>query len=341
MRAVVQHDFGGPEVLELVERPVPEPGRGEVRIRIVYSGVNPADWKRRSSAAAGGAGAENACGQDGSGVVDAVGPGVDRVAVGDRVWVYLVTHLRPGSGTAQEYMVLPAEWVMKLPAGASFELGAALGVPALTAHRALTVHESGPRRLAPGALAGRTVLVTGGAGAVGHAAIQLARWAGATVLTTISSPEKAALAQAAGAHHIVNYRTADVTAEVRKFAPEGVDLVVEVAPASNTAINQNVLANHGCVSIFASEGGTRMAVEIGPHFWNNVRLQFLILYTLGQELLDTAAEDVGRAVADGALPVGAEAGLPLTFYPLDQTAEAHSAVENGAVGKVLISVTPA
>ena len=128
--------------------------------------------------------------------------------------------------------MIPAGAAVRLPDGASFDTGASLGVPAITAHRALTVAEDGPRRLEPGALAGTTVLVAGGAGAVGHAAIQLARWAGATVISTISGPAKAALATAAGAHHVVNYREGDPVKEIRAVAPDGVDVIAEVALAA-------------------------------------------------------------------------------------------------------------
>ena len=207
MRAVVYTESGDSSVLELVERDAAEPGPGEVRVRIVRAGVNPTDWKFRAGGMGGLAFPEIVPGQDGSGVVDAVGPDVTGLAVGDRVWTMLAQHTRPG-GTAQELVVLPVANVAALPDAASYDIGASLGVPAVTAHRALTTSEDGPDRLAPGALAGLTVLVAGGAGAVGNAAIQLARWAGATVITTVSSDEKAALAPAAGAHHVVNYREA-------------------------------------------------------------------------------------------------------------------------------------
>ena len=140
--------------------------------------------------------------------------------VGERVWIWEAAYQRP-DGTAAEYTVVPARQAVLLGADASFELGAALGIPFLTAHRCLTVAESLPDRLGPGSLTGHTVLVQGGAGAVGNAAIQLARWADATVITTVSSPEKAQLAAAAGADHVVDYRQQDVVAEVRKIAPEG------------------------------------------------------------------------------------------------------------------------
>jgi NADPH2:quinone reductase len=338
MRAIVFTSTGPSDVLRLEERPIPEPGDGEVRVRIAVSAVNPTDWKNRAGNGSGGTIGEQSTNQDGAGVVDAVGPGVTAVAPGDRVWLFLAAHQLPGGGTAQEYAVLPASRVVKLPDGASFDVGASLGVPAMTAHRALTVHDGGPSRLAPGALAGRTVLVAGGAGAVGHAAIQLARWAGATVVTTISSDAKAALAEAAGAHVVVNYRTEDAAARIRAAAPDGVDLVVEVSPARNAELNAAVLANHGTVAVYATDGGSVMSLDIRAHFALNVRYQFLLLYTMGQEALTAAAEDITAALRDGALPVGEDAGLPLTRFPLEQTAAAHDAVEQAVVGKVLVDV---
>ena len=205
MRSITYAATGPSDVLHLVERDIPEPGPGEVRVRVHVSGVNPTDWKRRAAQTGPAELSEPVVpNQDGAGVVDAVGAGVTSLAISDRVWLYLAQH-DSTEGTAQEFTVVSAHKAVPLPDSASFEVGASLGVPAMTAHRALTIHEDGPTRLAPGALAGRTVLVTGGAGAVGHAAIQLARWAGATVITTISSPEKAVLATAAGAHHAIDY----------------------------------------------------------------------------------------------------------------------------------------
>ena len=151
----------------------------------------------------------------------------------------------------------------------------------MTAHRALTVADGGPARLGPGTLDGRTVLVAGGAGAVGHAAIQLARWSGARVVTTVSSPEKAALATAAGAHHVVDYTEGDTAKAIRAIAPDGVDLVVEVSPARNAALNARVIANHGTISVYATDGGAEMTLDVRRHFALNVRYQFLLLYTVG------------------------------------------------------------
>jgi NADPH:quinone reductase len=336
MRAVVYRETGPSSVLNLVDREAADPGPGEVRVRVVRAGVNPTDWKFRSGTMSGHD--EVTPGQDGAGVVDAVGDGVTHVAPGDRVWLVLAQHGRP-YGAAADYTVQPAERVVPLPDDASFDLGASLGVPAVTAHRALTTIEGGPSRLGPGALEGRTVLVQGGAGAVGNAAIQLARWSGATVVTTVSSDEKAALATAAGAHHVVDYTRGDTEAAVLAVAPDGVDLVVEVAPAQNSDLDLAVTKVHGTVAFYADNGGAELTVQLRSIFSRNLRYQGLILYTLDPRFVQAAVEDVTDAVRAGALRVGDEAGIPLHHYPLDRLAEAHDAVEAGAVGKVLIDVS--
>jgi NADPH2:quinone reductase len=336
MRAVVYRETGPSSVLQVVERDVPEPGPGEVRVRLVRAGVNPTDWKFRAGMMSGYD--EVTPGQDGAGVVDALGDGVDTLRVGDRVWLVLAQHGR-AHGTAAEYTVQPVERVVPLPEDASYDLGASIGVPAVTAHRALTSLEGGPTRLGPGALEGRTVLVAGGAGAVGNAAIQLARWSGATVVATVSSDEKGALAVAAGAHHTVNYKVGDPADEIRAFCPDGVDIAVEVAPAQNIALDLDVVKVHGTVSIYANNGGDELRMPLRAAFGKNLRFQFLILYTLADDLVQAATEDVTLAVEEGALRVGEEAGVPLHHYPLEETAAAHDAVEAGAVGKVLLDVT--
>ena len=159
------------------------------------------------------------------------------------------------------------------------------------------------------------------------------------MVTTVSGPEKEALAAAAGAHHVVNYRAADPEPAIREVAPDGVDLVVEVAPAQNIDLDVAVTKVHGTVAIYANNGGDEMAVQLRSVFSKNLRFQFLILYTLDAALLRAATEDVTAAVAAGALRVGGDAGVPLHHFPLDQVAVAHDAVEGGAVGKVLIRIT--
>ncbi|HKH53999.1 MAG TPA: zinc-binding dehydrogenase, partial [Propionibacteriaceae bacterium] len=265
------------------------------------------------------------------------GEGVVDLAVGDRVWVYLAGHQRP-TGTAQEYTNLPAGRVVRLPGGTSFDIGASLGVPAMTAHRALTVSEDGPERLHPGALAGEVVLVAGGAGAVGHAAIQLARWAGATVLTTVSGAAKAALATAAGAHHVISYRDQDAATAIKEVTPEGVDLVVEVAAAVNAQLNLDVVKPRASVAIYANDGGAEFTLDVRQNMMKNLRYQFVLLYTVGDAALRAAVDDITLALVDDALPVAEDAGLPLHRFPLAKTADAHQAVQDGAVGKVLIDV---
>ncbi len=339
MRAVHYSQTGDPDVLTLVDLPVPDPGPGEVRVRIHRSGVNPTDWKTRRGSEPGTAvDPPQVPDQDGSGVVDAVGQGVEAALQGLRVWVWEAAYQRPTGGTAQEYAVVPLRHVVHLPDAGSYDLGASLGVPFLTAHRCLTVTEDGPTRLGPGTLQGRSVLVAGGAGAVGNAAIQLARWSDATVITTVSSPEKANLAARAGADHVINYRQQDVAAEVRALAPHGVNTIVEVSPAVNAAIDAEVVARHGSVAVYATDGGATMELPVRPSMVPNVRWQFVLVYNAPDAWRANAIADVGAAVLDGAVNVGDEAGLPLHHYSLDQAAEAHAAVENAAVGKVLIDV---
>jgi len=339
MRAMTYRETGPSSVLQVVERDVPDPGPGEVRVKLARSGVNPTDWKFRSGGMPGGmAYGEITPGQDGAGVVDAVGDGVEDLKVGDRVWLVLAQHGRP-HGTAADYTVQPVSRVVPLPERASYDLGASVGVPAVTAHRALTSADGGPSRLGPGALDGKAVLVAGGAGAVGNAAVQLARWAGATVITTVSSEEKAALARAAGAHHVVNYRDSDATKEVLAVAPDGVDIAVEVAPAQNIGTDLDVVGVHGLVSIYANNGGDEVTIPLRAAFGKNLRFQFLILYTLKDDLVRAATEDVTAAIEAGALRVGEDAGLPLHHFPLEDLAAAHDAVEGGAVGKALLDVS--
>jgi NADPH2:quinone reductase len=338
MKAIVYARTGGPEVLRMVDRPVPEPGPGEARVAVAVSGVNPTDWKARSGRRGGSLPfAELVPHQDGAGTVDAVGDGVDTTRVGERVWLWEAAWQR-ANGTAQEFVVLPARQVARLDDDVSFDVGASLGIPALTAHRCLTVSADGPAQLSPGALEGRTVLAAGGAGAVGHAAIQLARWAGARVISTVSGDEKAKLAEAAGSHHVVNYRGPHAAERIREHAPDGVDLVVEVAPTVNADLDLAVVAPNATVAVYASDGGDELDVSVWELMRRNLRYQFVFVYTVPIRAKDQAVDDVSAAAADGALAVGEAAGLPLHRFPLERAAEAQAAVEAGAVGKVLVDV---
>ncbi|MGN9774641.1 NADPH:quinone reductase [Micromonospora sp. H33] len=333
MKAIVYERTGDASVLQLVDRPVPEPGPGEVLVRVAVSGVNPTDWKARRQwpLPAGW----QTPGQDGAGVVEAVGEGVDQILIGARVWLWEAAWQRPW-GTAAEYTVVPVRHAVRL-GSASFDLGACLGIPFLTAHRCLTAGEYMPDRLHAGALSGHTVLVQGGAGAVGNAAIQLARWADACVVATVSSAEKAQLAAAAGADFVVNYREQDVVEEVRKIAPDGVHTIVEVSAARNAAADVQLLRPGGAVCVYADDGGDEVTLPIRPLMVPNARWQFVLVYTEPKAAKAQAVTDVAAAVAQGGIRVGEEAGLPLHHYSLGAAAAAHKAVEDGAVGKVLIS----
>ena len=333
-RAVVYTRTGGPDVLTVVDRPTSTPGPSEVRVRVHRSGVNPTDWKSRQGTR-NGAPVEPAQipGQDGAGVIDAVGPGVDPGRVGQRVWIWEAAYRRP-DGTAQQYAVVPAHQAVELPDTVSFDLGAGLGIPFLTAHRCLTVTEGGPDALGPGSLTGRTVFVSGGAGAVGNAAIQLARWADATVIATVSSAQKAQFAAAAGADHIINYRDADVAAEVRKIAPRGVDTIVEVAVAANAALDAEIVATGGSVAMYADDGGASATIDIRGAMVRNVRWQFVLVYTEPRAAKERAVVAVSTAVQAGFV----NSRLPEHHFPLERAAQAHQAVQDSVVGKVLIDL---
>ncbi|GGL99609.1 NADPH:quinone reductase [Nakamurella endophytica] len=333
-RAIVYSGTGGPEVLRLVDKPLQAPPPGHVRVRIVRSGVNPTDWKSRAgSGTPAPVDPPQVPGQDGAGIIDDIGAGVDVERVGQRVWLWEAAWQRP-EGTTQDFAVVPAQQAVPLPDSASFDLGAGLGIPFLTAHRCLTVTEDGPTHLGPGALTGRTVFVAGGAGAVGNAAIQLARWADATVLTSVSSPDKAQLAAAAGADHVINYREQDVAAEVRKIVPAGVNTVVEVSPARNASIDTAILAPNGSIAIYANDGGSELTLPVRDSMAPNIRWQFVLVYTAPREAKERAVRAVSAALAAGAIrPV-----LPQHHFPLDQAGAAHQAVQDSVVGKVLIDV---
>jgi NADPH:quinone reductase len=315
MRAAVYGDSGEIRV-EKVE--IPEPGPGEVRVSLNVSGVNPTDWKARGNEVKFPFQVPN---QDGAGVIDAVGDGVDPGRAGERVWVYFAAWQRQW-GTAAEFTVVPAAQAVPL-GDAAFDLGASLGIPALTAHRCL---------FADGALTGATVLVAGGAGAVGHAAIELARWGGAkNVIATISSEEKSRVASAAGAHHVVNYREPDTAARIRELAPDGVDRVVEVDLEANLELDLAVGATH--IVTYAATPDQSVAVPVRALMGPNVVLRFVLIYTIPADALRRAVADVSQAVRGGALTT-----LPLHRFPLERAADAHDAVKGGAVGKVLIDV---
>ena len=340
MKAIVYRETGDPGVLTLVRREEPEPGPGEVLVRIAVSGVNPTDWKARRGDGPGKSlrFPEVVPNQDGSGTIEAVGADVDTGRVGERVWLWEAARHR-ADGTAQELVAIPSRQAVRLPDDASFDLGASVPIPAMTAHRCLTVGVDTPEELGPGVLADQTVLVAGGAGAVGHAAIELASWCGATVIATVSGSEKAALATAAGAYHVVNYRESGADRAIRDIASDGVDLIVEVDPVANAALDRAVIANNGTIASYASAADS-LSIDVGDAMQVNTRYQFVLVYTMPDAAKDRAIADITEALTVGVLRIGEDAGLPIIRFPLERTAEAHAAVEANAVGKVLIDVMP-
>jgi len=314
------------EVLQVGELPTPDPGDGEVRVRLATSGVNPSDVKTR-------AGLRSAAlpyprivpHSDGAGVIDAVGKGVSSSRIGERVWIWNAAWKRP-SGTAAQYVVLPAEQAVRLPDAVPFDVGACLGIPALTALHAVR---------ADGGVTGKTVLVTGGAGAVGHYAIQMARLAGARrVLATVSSPDKAALARKAGADLAIDYRRDDVAARVLEATDgEGVDRVIEVDFGANVATSLASVKAEGEIVVYGS-GKPEIAVPFFPALVKSVRVRFFIVYNLNA---------VDRAAALGQLAAWLEQGRLRhaidSRFPLDAIVEAHEHVESGsAIGNVVLEI---
>jgi NADPH:quinone reductase len=324
MRAAL-YDHYGParEVLRVENVERPEPGPGEVRVRVQYSGINPTDWKSRSGATPRPIDGFQIPHHDGAGVIDAVGEGVDPGRIGQRVWLWMAAAGRRW-GTAAEWTAVPEGAAVPLPDSASAELGASLGVPAMTAHRCL---------FADGPVDGKTVLVAGGAGAVGHFAIELAKRAGARVITTVSGPYKAELAAKAGADLVVNYREPGAAEQIRSFAgPGGVDHVVEVALGANLELDLAVVRCPGARIVTYAAEAADPVLPVRACMTANVVLRFVLLYGVPPEALDQAARDITAALADGALTE-----LPVTRYPLDEIAAAQDAVEGEAVaGKVLI-----
>jgi NADPH2:quinone reductase len=308
------------DVLRVEDVDRPEPGPGEVLVRVHASGVNPTDYKTRSGATPRPIDGFQIPHQDGAGVIEAVGAGVDPARAGERVWVWFAAFGRRW-GTAAEWTVVPSRQAVALPDGASFELGASLGVPAMTAHRCL---------FADGPVSGKTVLVAGGAGAVGHYAIELAKHAGARVVTTVSSPAKAELAAKAGADHIVNYRDKDAIEQVKAFAPV-VDRVVEVALGANLDLDLAVTGPATVVVTYAAEAENPV-LPVRACMTANVTLRFILLYGVPDAALGQAAADITAAVTAGALTE-----LPAHRFPLSEIAAAHEAAEGGAVGKVIVT----
>lgn len=325
MRAV-WYDRQGPanDVLVYGELPTPEPGAYEVRVRLEAAGVNPSDTYRRRGPVPPMEYPRVITCSDGAGVVDRVGPMVPDHWVGKRVWLYNGQRNGRWMGTAAEYIALHADLVTQLPDHVSFAEGATLGIPGMTAHYCVFV--AGP-------VQGRTVLVTGAAGAVGHYAVQLAVWAGATVIATVSSEAKAARARQGGAAHVINYRQEDVAARVRDLTGgAGVDHVVDVDFGGNLAATLGSVRANGSVAVYASNGDRTPRVPMGELMQKNITLYPMALPGTPAAARRRAQQDIAQWIATGERVLSV-AGT----YPLRETAAAHLAVEQGGkVGTVVV-----
>ena len=316
------------EVLTLGETDTPSPGPGEVLVRVAASGINPSDTKKRAGWLGGTLEFPRIIPHsDGAGTIESVGAGVDAARVGERVWIYNAQYGR-AEGTAAEYVTLPAEMAVPLPDGTSFTEGACLGVPACTAHYVLFWDNAT-------SLEGKTVLVQGGAGAVGGYAVQMAALSGARVIATISSPEKAAIARDYGAETTIDYRSEDVTeAVMQATGGHGVDHIVEVDLGANAAIDAAVLAPRGAIGAYSSTRAPKFEFDYYGFGYKGARIAFSQVYILTPEERARAVADLTRWMTAGDLK-----HTVAEVFPLDQIAAAHTAVEaGGVVGNVVVEV---
>src|SRR5579871_5073535 len=274
------------DVLTFGEMPTPVAGPGEVRVRLEASGVNPSDAARRGGSYRSLEYPRVITNSDGAGIVDQVGSGVTRLKAGQRVWLFNGQRNGRAFGTAAEYIALAEHLVTPLPDHLTFAQGATLGIPCMTAWCSL---------FADGPIAGQTVLVTGGAGAVGHYAVQLARWGGARVIATVSSAPKAEQARLAGADLVINYRTEDVVAKALAFTGQrGVDRVADVDFGGNLATTLKLMAVNSTIAVYATNGNRNPVVPMRELMGKCIALRTLVLYALPPAMLAAAQADISK-----------------------------------------------
>ena len=325
MRAVWYEENGeAADVLRFGDMDKPAPGPGELRVALATSGVNPVDCKRRQ----GGRGAMDAPRVvphfDGAGLVDALGDGVDEGRLGERVWIY-EAQWGSARGSAADYVTLAADRAVRLADSVGFDAGACLGIPAMTAHRCV---------FADGPVDGQTVLVTGGAGAVGRYAVQFAALGGARVIATVSSSDKAAVAKAAGADEIIDYRAEDIAARIKEITGgAGVARIVEVDFGGNLETALAVIANNGVIASYASDSVLEPVLPFYRMVYGNTALRPVLVFGMPEDAKRHAIADITRWAESGELShhMGPR-------FTLEDTAAAHQAVEAGAFGKVIIEI---
>ena len=327
MRAAFYRQTGpAAEVLDIGTLPDPAPAPDEVLVRVHASGINPADVKRR----AGWGGAQMShdlvvphC--DGAGVIEATGAGVPSARRGTRVWLYNAQggYAQTGRafGTAAELIALPSAQAVPLPDGLSFEQGACLGVPALTAHRCV---------FADGTVDGQTVLVQGGAGVVGHLAVQMARIGGARVLATVSNSDAAAHARKAGADAVINRHHEDVAERVLALTDHrGVDRIIEVDFAANMDTDTRCLRENGTVASFSCSSDPSPTLPYYQFAAKGLNLRFIQGFSLPDAARHEAIAFIDRHAASLEIAIGAVFGL-------EEIAKAHRRVETGGIGNTVV-----
>lgn len=324
MRAAYYETNGAARaVLRLAEVETPSPGPGEVRVKLAASGVNPSDVKSRQGLTRKIAFPRVIPHSDGAGVIDAVGEGVSQARIGERVWVWNGQWKRP-FGTAAEFIALPQSQAVRLPDHVSFEQGACLGIPAMTAAHAVA---------ASGASEGTAVLVSGGAGGVGNYAIQFAKAHGATVFATISSEAKAKLARAAGADHVIDYKRDDVGAHIKDIVHTGADVAIELDINANAGLMPSVLRPRASVIVYGV-GALEGLLPVQAFLVNQFTLRFIFVYELSGDERAAAIAEITRMLQADRLVHNVAA-----TFPLDEVAAAHEAVESGTTaGNVVVTL---
>jgi NADPH:quinone reductase len=319
------YDRQGPpaDVLVVGDLAAAEPGAGEVRVRLSMSGPNPGDIKKRQSWLGNPMAFPRIIPHsDGAGVIEAVGSGVDPSRLGRRVWVYGAQSYRP-FGTAAQTTVVPGSLAVDLPDAVTDEIGACLGIPGITAHRAM---------FADGPVTGQTVLIHGVRGSVSSLAAQLGRWAGATVIGTVRTKAEVDDVSEATADHVVALDS-DPAAAIRSLAPDGVDRIIEVALSANADLDAAVVRNGAILAAYASPNA-RPELPFWPMLFANVTIRLLGSDDFPQDAKDAAARDLSQAAAQSALSIPIAEIMPLT-----RIAAAHELIESGtAPGRVLVSL---
>jgi NADPH2:quinone reductase len=326
MKAAWYENIGAAaEVLQVGETSDPNPNAGEVLIEIKASGVNPSDVKTRAGARGELQFPQIIPHSDGSGVITAVGEGIDESRIGERVWIWNGAFGR-AHGTCAEMIALPSEQAVSLPDETSYEAAACLGIPASTAYYGM---------LCDGSVENQTVLVTGGAGAVGYYGIQLAKWSGASVITTVSGDEKAAVANDAGADLIINYRDEDVVAAIKDFTNgEGVDRILEVEFGGNLSVSKEVIKPNGIIASYGSVAVMEPALPFYDLMFKGVKLNTYLIYIVSESDRNMIVNGLNAAMNDQALT-----HLVSESYALDDIVDAHLSMEsNQVIGNIVVGI---